>query len=182
LHVRRNSDSEQAVYFKGSVQITGTLTAGAKSFRIGSPLGPANRYLHHTSGESSGRKDLYGGNVVTDDEGFATVTLPKWFEALSGDFRYQLTVIGGGDQWVQTRFARPVEHNSFVIETSAPYTIVSWQVTGIRRDPWARTHRTLVDEPRPKALRGTYVHPEAYGHPVADGEAWRTGELQERER
>ncbi len=174
LDVRRAADSDLAGYFKGRVTVTGTLTAGSKSFRIDDPTDPANRYLYHTSVESPDMKNLYDGNVTTDDEGFATVTLPAWFEALNGDFRYQLTVIGGGDRWVQARIARPIEDNSFVIETSAPHTMVSWQVTGIRRDPWARMHRTPVEQPKPEELRGTYVHPKAYGQPPETGETWRT--------
>ena len=37
--------------------------------------------------------DIYNGNVTTDGNGTAVVTMPDWFEALNTDFRYQLTVI-----------------------------------------------------------------------------------------
>ena len=37
---------------------------------------------------------MYQGNVVTDADGSATVTLPDYFEVLNGDYCYQLTVIG----------------------------------------------------------------------------------------
>jgi len=40
---------------------------------------------------------------------------------------------------------------------------VSWQVTGVREDPYARTHRTPVVEPKTGAERGRYLHPGLYG-------------------
>ncbi len=39
-------------------------------------------------------KNIYDGVVMTDGDGFATVTMPDWFEPLNRDFRYQLTVVG----------------------------------------------------------------------------------------
>jgi hypothetical protein len=38
--------------------------------------------------------NVYSGNVITDENGDAVVSLPHWFEALTKDARYQLTVIG----------------------------------------------------------------------------------------
>jgi len=45
---------------------------------------------------------------------------------------------GGGDEWVHARIAREVSNNAFVIQTSAPQTRVSWQVTGTRQDAWLK--------------------------------------------
>jgi hypothetical protein len=73
--------------------------------------------------------NVYNGNIRTDRHGLATVTLPDYFEALNGDFRYQLTVIG---QFAQAIVARKIASNHFVIRTSKPNVEVSWQVTGIR--------------------------------------------------
>ena len=42
---------------------------------------------------------------------------------------------------------------------------VSWQVTGIRRDPWANAHRIQVEEDKPAKERGYYLHPDLYGQP-----------------
>ena len=36
-------------------------------------------------------KNIYDGVTRTDGRGYATVRLPRWFQALNGDFRYQLT-------------------------------------------------------------------------------------------
>jgi len=40
---------------------------------------------------------------------------------------------------------------------------VSWQVTGVRDDPYAQKHRIDVEEDKAPDDRGTYLHPEAYG-------------------
>ena len=43
---------------------------------------------------------------------------------------------------------------------------VSWQVTGIRKDPWANAHRVQVEENKPDNERGYYIHPDLYGQPA----------------
>jgi len=43
---------------------------------------------------------------------------------------------------------------------------VSWQVTGIRKDPWANAHRVQVEENKPDKERDYYIHPDLYGHPT----------------
>ena len=40
---------------------------------------------------------------------------------------------------------------------------VSWQVTGIRKDPWANAHRVQVVENKTIKERGYYIHPDLYG-------------------
>jgi hypothetical protein len=42
---------------------------------------------------------------------------------------------------------------------------VSWQVTGIRQDAWANAHRIPVEQDKPEAERGFYLHPGLYGRP-----------------
>jgi len=42
---------------------------------------------------------------------------------------------------------------------------VSWQITGIRRDAWAEAHRIPVEEAKPTAQRGLYLHPVEHGQP-----------------
>jgi hypothetical protein len=46
---------------------------------------------------------------------------------------------------------------------------VSWQVTGIRKDPWANAHRIRVEEDKPAKERGYYTYPELYGQPEEKG-------------
>jgi hypothetical protein len=104
--------------------------------------------------------NIYNGNVSTDANGFATVEMPAWFEALNADFRYQLTVIG---QFAQAIVASEMQNRKFTIRTDKPNVKVSWQVTGIRHDPYAVAHRTPIEEPKPVSEQGHYLHPELYG-------------------
>ena len=155
-----NSSSAYAGYFEGRVHVTSTLSKGGGSFKIDHPLDPENKYLYHSFVESPDMMNVYNGNVTTDAAGEAVVALPDWFEALNRDFRYQLTVIG---QFAQAMVARKVEGNRFAIRTDKPGVEVSWQVTGIRKDPFAEKNRIPVEEDKPEAERGTYLHPEAWG-------------------
>ena len=43
---------------------------------------------------------------------------------------------------------------------------VSWQVTGIRNDPWANAHLIKVEADKPDRERGYYIHPDLYGQPA----------------
>ncbi len=163
-------EADYAAYFAGDVQVTGTLSKGAGSFKIDHPLDPANKYLSHSFVESPDMMNVYNGNVVTDEAGEAKVILPEWFEVLNRDFRYQLTVIG---QFAQAIVASEVTDNSFAIKTDKGNVKVSWQVTGIRKDPYAERHRIPVEHEKPAAERGKYLHPELYGHPVESSVHYR---------
>jgi len=149
-------------YFFGNVGVQGTLTKGGGSFKIDHPLDPANKYLYHSFVESPDMMNIYNGNVVTDGSGYATVTLPDWFEALNKDFRYQLTVIG---DFAQAIIAKEVQVNQFVIRTDKSNVKVSWQVTGIRKDAFAEKYRIPVEEMKKDAEIGKYLHPDALGMP-----------------
>ena len=85
--------------------------------------------------------NICNGNVTTDANGEATVTLPADFESHNSDLRYQLTVIG---QFAQAIISSEVKNNRFTIKTDKPRVRVSWQVTGIRNDEFvnAQTERT----------------------------------------
>jgi hypothetical protein len=154
------STSGYAGYFSGDVKITGTLTKAGGAFRIDHPLDPSRRYLQHSFVESPDMMDIYNGNVRTDRSGFAVVRLPSYFQALNRTFRYQLTIVGR--RFGQALVWRPIHHNRLTIRTSKPYLNVSWQVTGIRHDPYANAHRIRVVEPKAVSERGTYLHPELY--------------------
>jgi hypothetical protein len=49
---------------------------------------------------------------------------------------------------------------------------VSWQVTGIRQDAWAKKSRVQVEEKKSKRERGYYLHPEAFNQPEERGIEW----------
>jgi hypothetical protein len=159
--------SGHAGYFSGKVHVAGQLSKSSGSFKIDHPLDPANKYLYHSFVESPDMKNIYDGIVTTDAQGYATVQLPAWFEALNRDFRYQLTVIDEADgaEFVLAKVVRGVKDNSFTIRASKPETKVSWQVTGIRQDAWANAHRIPVEEEKTGKEAGTYLNPELFGQP-----------------
>ncbi|HET9793762.1 MAG TPA: hypothetical protein VFS34_04810, partial [Thermoanaerobaculia bacterium] len=47
---------------------------------------------------------------------------------------------------------------------------VSWQVTGVRKDPWAASHRIVVRQEKPDTEKGYYIEPELYGQPDTKSE------------
>jgi hypothetical protein len=158
-----------AGYFDGDINVTGTVFGSAKDFKIDHPLDPANKYLVHTSVESSEMMNIYTGNVVTDELGTATVKLPDWFEAENTDFRYQLTVIGRRAQaWI----AGEVEHGQFKIASDATNTKISWQITAVRQDAFAKAHPLIVEQAKPARERGFYQNPELFGQPAEKQTEW----------
>ena len=161
-----------AGYFQGNVNVTGVLSKAGGTFRIDHPLDPENKLLQHSFVESPDMMNIYNGNVVTDAAGLAKVVMPEYFEALNRDFRYQLTVIG---VFAQAIVREKMDGNAFVIQTSQPNVEVSWQVTGVRQDPWAEANRVVPELDKSPAERGTYLHPEAYGQPAHRGVDFRRG-------
>jgi hypothetical protein len=157
-----------AGFFTANVSVLGTLSKGGGSFKIDHPLDPENKYLYHSFVESPDMKNVYDGVVTTGDDGFATVQMPDWFEALNRDFRYQVTVIGNGD-WARARVYREIADGAFVVQTDVPATKVSWQVTGIRKDPFAEKNRIPVEELKPEDERGTYLYPREWDQPESKG-------------
>lgn len=154
-------------YFFGSVYVNGTLSAQNKQFKIDHPLDPANKYLQHSSVESPDMKNVYDGVARLGPDGSAVVQLPDWFEALNKEFRYQLTAIGapGPNLYI----AQEIRDNRFTIAGGKPGMKVSWQVTGIRHDPYAEQNRTQPEVLKPANEQGTYLYPQGYGQPVTSG-------------
>jgi hypothetical protein len=155
--------------FQGNVEITGTLNGMSPQVKMDDPLDPANKYLFHASVGSSEMKNIYDGTVTTDSQGLATVQLPEWFEALNTDFRYQLTVIG---QFAQAIVSGKVANHQFSIRTDKPNVEVSWQITGVRQDAYAKANPLVVEQAKDARERGYYIHPELYGAPEEQGVGW----------
>jgi len=151
-----------AGYFTGDVFATGSIDSENAIVKIDHPLDPANKYLSQSSIQSPDMMNFYNGNIVTDADGNALVVMPEWVEALNRDFRYQLTVVG---QFAQAIIASKISGNKFAIKTDKPNVEVSWQVTGVRQDAWAKAHRTPVEQPKDALERGHYLQPELYGAP-----------------
>ena len=171
VHGLAIDNATDAGFFDGAVSITTELYAsGSKNFKIDHPLDPANKYLRHACIESPDVKNLYDGNITTDESGEATVVLPGYFEALNRDYRYQLTVIG---QFAQAIVAARIKNNQFTIKTDKPNVEVSWQVTGIRQDAYMNAHPMVVEQDKPANERGTFIHPELFGQPEEKSLSWK---------
>lgn len=151
-------------YVLGNATVTGTLTKGAGAFRIDHPLDPERRYLQHSFVESPEMKNVYDGVATLGTNGSVTVRLPRWFEALNRDFRYQLTAIGSAAPGLFIK--QGVEGNRFVIAGGAPGQRVSWQVTGIRHDAYARAHPIRVEVAKRGDEVGRLLHAKELGHPA----------------
>lgn len=140
----------------GDLSVAGTLSKGAGAFKIDHPLDPENKYLYHSFVESPDMMNVYNGNVVLDQHGQAIVELPAYFEALNGEFRYQLTSIG---RFSPVYVADEIQNNQFRIAGGRPGAKVSWQVTGIRQDAFAKAHRIVAEVAKEDEVRGLYLHP-----------------------
>lgn len=147
--------------FYGNTWVAGTFYKNAGAFRIDHPLDPANQYLNHSFVESPDMKNIYDGVATLDVSGAAVVELPDWFEALNQDFRYQLTAIGAPGPSLY--IAQEIKDNRFTIAGGAPGMRVSWQVTGIRHDPYAEANRIPVEQAKTADEQGKYIYPAGYG-------------------
>lgn len=153
-----------AGFFEGNVYVTGTCCSMASATtRIDNPLDPANKYLNQSLIQSADMLSVINGNVTLDNTGEAIITVPAWFEAVTGDFRYTLTAIGkpGPNLYI----AQELAGNTFGISGGQPGAKVSWQVSGARQDPYAIAHPLQVEQMKPDSEKGFYLHPELYGLP-----------------
>jgi hypothetical protein len=167
VHGIRMGTTGLAGRFDGDVRVTGNLSKASGTFVIDHPLDPANKVLRHSFVESPDMLNIYNGIAVLDASGEALVELPHWFEALNGTYRYALTPLG--DPGPDLHVADEIEGNRFRIGGGTPDMRVSWQVTGIRRDPYALHHPVVVEEDKVETQRGRYLHPREHGVPETGG-------------
>lgn len=146
-----------AGYFNGPTHVNGALSKLSGSFKIDHPQDPANKFLVHSFVESPDMKNVYDGIVTLGSNGTATVVLPSYFESLNSDFRYQLTPIGSA---ANLFIKSEVLNGMFEIAGGAPGQRVSWQVTGIRKDAWAKAHPIVPEQLKAAGERGKYLTPE----------------------
>ena len=160
--------------------VAGSLSKQAGGFLIDHVLDAANKYLSHSFVESPEMLNVYSGNATTDARGDATIVLPDYFEALNRDYRYQLTVVG---QFAQAIVAEEIHGGQFRIRTDKPNVKVSWQVTGIRQDAYAKAHPLIVEVDKPDDERGTYLSPREHNQPETLGTFYkRTHAAEEQNR
>jgi trimeric autotransporter adhesin len=159
-----------AAVFTGDINVTGEVDATVKLFKIDHPQDPANKYLVHASVESSETINLYTGNVLLDAGGAAVVQLPAWFQAENADFRYSLAAVGTPAPNLYV--AEEIAGNQFKIAGGRAGQKVSWQVTGVRQDPYAKVHPLVVEQAKKPREQGYYVRPELFGQPEEKGMEW----------
>jgi len=129
----------QNTTFSQNLYVVGSVGKGSGTFMIDHPLDPKNELLFHSFVESPDVKNIYDGIAVLDGNGNATIPLPDYFLALNKDFRYLAS--GVSDAMPNLHLAHQVYRQWFIgkpifaIAGGKPGGIISWQVTGIRKDP-----------------------------------------------
>lgn len=161
----------KSLTFGQNLYVNGSVSKGSGSFVIDHPLDPKNKLLYHSFVESPDMKNIYDGIVELDEKGQAVIELPLYFLALNRDFRYLATPIGNPmpELHMSTSIRRktPLGGGLITFEVSGGIANgrVSWQVTGIRKDPLAELHPIVPEvEKSEDALvpAGEYLHPELY--------------------
>lgn len=147
------------VHINGNLSVDGTISKAGGTFKIDHPLDPTNKYLYHSFVESPDMMNIYNGNITTDVNGEAVVTMPDYFSALNIDFRYQLTTIGS---FSKVMIAEEISGNTFLIKSEEPNVKISWLVTGVRNDAYAQKNRVKVEVEKEESSKGTYLYPKAF--------------------
>lgn len=122
------------VKFNGNLAIVGSLTKGSGTFEIDDPIDPANKILFHSFVESPDALNIYDGIATLDDNGEVTIPLPDYYDDLNQDSTYQYSPLDQSmpDLYVKTEEA----DNQFTIAGGVPGGQVSWQISGVRHDPY----------------------------------------------
>ena len=166
VYLQETNDDALTVHARLGINFLDAISAPAKNFLIDHPSDPANMTLRHASIESDEYKNLYDGTATLETGGTTTITLPSWFSDLNENFRYQLTCIGG---WAPVYISDELSDNHFTIAGGAPGMKVSWQITGNRKDAWAKAHPMQVEEQKTDAARGKFMHPVEHGQTADKG-------------
>ena len=135
-----------AVMFLRDLVIVSSLSKSYGTFVIDHPQRPRTHLLYHSFVESPDVKNVYDGVATLGGNGEAEVELPSYFEALNKDFRYQFFAL---DQAMPNLYIKQeVKKNRFTIAGGEPNGRVSWQVTGIRHDPYILANPIRVEVPK----------------------------------
>ena len=150
-----------AGYFGGDVRVVGNLYGPKATLSIDHPKDPENKFLQQAEVVSDNLSAVYSGNVILGSDGSATVQLPDYLESFCGDFRYQLTCVGG---YAPVYVASKITNSRFTIAGGTPGLEVSWQVTGIRKDKYAQANPLEVEKKKTVSEQGKFLHPELFGY------------------
>lgn len=154
-----NSGSGYGLYFLGRLAGSGT-----KLFRIDHPLDPLNKYLLHYCAEGPEPMNAYSGTITTDEKGYATITLPDYYDSINKDPRIQLTVLdeADSDEFVLVKAVSKPRDGAFRIRSSLPGVQVFWRVDAVRNDAFVRKHGAPVEEVKTGPEKGRYQQPSLY--------------------
>ncbi len=155
-----------------NVFVNGAISKGSGTFVIDHPLDPANSLLYHSFVESPDAKNWYDGTATLEASGNATIALPDYFQALNHEYRYQLTPIGAAMPGVHV--ARGVVENEFIVAGGVPNGRISWQITGIRKDPYILENPITVEVEKgidTEVGPGAFMH-EDVSHGLRDLGIW----------
>jgi hypothetical protein len=151
----------------GLASVVGALSKGSGSFVIDHPLDPKNKLLFHSFVESPDVKNIYDGVAMLDEKGEAMIGLPDYFLALNRDFRYLGTAVGEPmpnlyiSQEVRKQYLGLFGDIVFKISGGVPNGRVSWQVTGVRHDPYIMENPIIPEVnkgPGEIAEVGEFIH------------------------
>ena len=150
------------VQFMSTLVITGSITKGSGSFVIDHPLDPSNKLLYHSFVESPDVKNIYDDIAMLDKNGEVTIVLPAYYDVLNKDSRYQFFAL---DQAMPDLYLKSEEkNNQFTIAGGKPNGRISWQITGIRHDPYILLHPIHVEVDKgsgqPVTKKGQYLFPD----------------------
>ena len=159
-----------AAVFNGDISINGTEHASVVQRKIDHPADPANKYLVHAAVQSSEMMNMYTGNVVLDADGAAVVQLPSWFQTENADFRYSLSAVGAPAPNLYV--AEEVSGNQFKVAGGRAGQKISWLVTAIPQDAYAKANPLVVEEVKKPKEQGYYLNPELYGQAEEKGLEW----------
>ena len=125
----RSNPGANAAEFYGSLLVEGQVVATSLELHVRNPLKPADTYIPMAPPISPEKVVTQSGNVILDAQGQAVVSLPTWFEAMSFDYRYTLTPVGGPAPNLYV--SQELLNGVFRIAGGPPGLKVSWQVSGL---------------------------------------------------
>ena len=89
--------------------------------------------------------NIYDGIAKFNDQGDANIKLADYFDALNKDFKYEYFPLDGPEPNLYISLTPDKAKNEFTISGGTPGHRVSWQITGVRHDPFILAHPIQVE-------------------------------------
>ncbi len=154
----------------GAFAVTNNISKSSGSFVIDHPLDPKNKLLFHSFVESPDAKNVYDGIATLNEDGSTTIILPSYFDALNTDVRYQLKPIGIA--MPNLYISKEVIDGVFNISGGEPNGRVSWQISGVRKDPYILANPIVNEVPKTKETivpRGEFLYSKGFDDAPYEG-------------